>query len=641
MSKSTGTTRLTWRWVVAGVVAFVLVAGGVVAAVIASDDSDPEVAVQDVSADEEPFSPFAAFGSIFGGVTGGIEDTVGSDLATWFLSSIGLGGTDPISGELQALLQAVEQLDKDLQQIEGEIAQLDCDQTKTALNPYISDITNWYGQYQTWVEDGADGSAPPAANVAKWATEVMDPSSGVSDAVQNIQNGAVSGGGANGTIAACLISAGESTNPGITQYLPGTTLGDTAYYANIVQPIVAYYLNLSAMALTVYGEAQHYLGWQAAGSPTGTPQDVIPAMCTNTTPSSSTTTSTSGPSTTTTTTVAPSSTTSSSSPTSSFAPSSVAGGGTEPPSFYCLDPQNYLGSTMEPLVLSLFEEGGAPYDSDLVVLANGTNYILPRSLEDYTTQEGLGPANCPVDSNGAFQQTCGPTVGTYAEPLPASTYTSYTTVGGTWVAAPEAVFKGALAGYNALSSSDATTAGEWLCYGVASSTNPTGDCTGIENASPKVVFFPEATHTNDWGEMICFMDGSIARNQSPQPFCSKDAPNPLMNKSNTKGCANGDDSYIPDHEWTSDLESSQTDNQGFYFARGSINKAGDWCQTPGWAASSGYATFRWPALDTTQLQCTADSDTGQPRSHTNAAGVPSMCGEDFDVFIAQFTGGLG
>jgi hypothetical protein len=468
----------------------------------------------------------------------------------------------------------------------------------------------------------------------------MDPSSGVGDAVQNIQSGAISGGGANGTIAACLIAAGQSTSPDIVANLPGTKLGDTAYYANIVQPIVGYYLNLTAMALTVYGEAQHYLGWQAAGSPTGTPQDVIPAMCTNTTPSSSTTTSTSGPSTTTsttttsTTTAPASSTTSSSSPMSSFAPSSVASGGTEPPSFYCVDPQNYLGSTIEPLVLSLFEEGGGPYDSPLVVMANGTNYILASSIEAYSVAGGEG---CAETANGEFVAgvSCGLTVGTYDAPLAAAAYTDYTTVGGTWVAAPEAVFEGALAGYNALSDSDTTTAGEWLCYQTSASSSPTGDCTGVEFADLKVVWFPESVDTSDWGHAACFMDGSIDRSHAQQPFCSEKGFDPLMNKNNQENC-NGKPRY-PNHEWTEDLAS---DLENFYHARATTNKQ-EWCEAPGWDEASGRQSYRWPALDTTQLQCTADSDSGNPRKHANAAGVPSMCGEDLDVFIAQFTGGVG
>ena len=57
-----------------------------------------------------------------------------------------------------------------------------------------------------------------------------------------------------------------------------------------------------------------------------------------------------------------------------------------------------------------------------------------------------------------------------------------------------------------------------------------------------------------------------------------------------------------------------------------------WQKAPPYDPAHTYPQYRWPALDWTQLTCS----NGKPptdRSNLNPAGVPSLCGQDFETWF--------
>ena len=110
-----------------------------------------------------------------------------------------------------------------------------------------------------------------------------------------------------------------------------------------------------------------------------------------------------------------------------------------------------------------FKTGGAPYSTDDILMANGTDQLMTVSIEAYNTAAG---ANCPDPATAL----CGPTVLYPAEEtLPSLAVGPYGygsgAGNGVWTSASAALFEALLDnGYNNASGSNpAVSAADYLC----------------------------------------------------------------------------------------------------------------------------------------------------------------------------------
>ena len=325
-----------------------------------------------------------------------------------------------------------------------------------------------------------------------------------------------------------------------------------------------------------------------------------------------------------------------------------------------------------------YSANGVPYSTDdssgnlqtgLYIGTSGTNYLFATSLEEYTTAEdAAGKCSSPLTSASPCGLAFGfiPTDTPWSSSLPAYQYETG------WVPATAPMWRSLLSAWVDGSSSNT------LADGLTS--------LGFQNASDKIILTPteytatpslEATFGTHpvFGDGLladCFLDTNQKRSIGIQPWC--------YNGSTTNGLTYGPSTdlisltsqqYVTVNDSNCDAVITNSDlsatndpcfydfstcsqsalyvsNQNWNNNTGSLNKCpnpGEWENgiTPSWLVGSDGTVstggYFWPALDVSSPTCGTNLSYGllQPaltRSSTNFLGVPTMCGEDFDLYFA-------
>jgi len=539
------------------------------------------------------------------GLVGGFTGTAGGDLWGWMISGGHSAGTSAIGSDLQNIESTLDTIATELSEIEAELEQLQCGIDADFIAQYAGPIQSYYQTYADWLTDMQSGALPALADVSEWANCAVGlPTAGQScqdsnilTLMDDINDTATAAAGSSGSIKHCIIA-----NSGAPA---ADTLDDRSYYSDQVQPVTDWYFAINTQAMIVLTEAYHFRAWQAAGSPTsGSADEIISNVC----------------------------------PPGASAPYD---GCIEPITKYGSLGSNTTGEFV-PFVYGQFAAGGAPYSTDVYVMQNGTDYVLATSIESYTDAAGGGCGNGTLSSAAP----CGVTVGTYYEPLESVSYGPYGYGAGgygNWVTAPESLFNSLLdQGFNGGNPNN-VGAGDFLCT-MSLSGGDLSTCTqatsgagnggaGLKGIEPKILFFDQLVTPALLDQpVICFLDGGLWNGSSSQPFCAEDGTgrwNALFE--NTMARCDGNYSAIYD-------QSGVTESQvlpEFYQASICLTELDGQFSSDGWIFVPSYSPsknepveqFRWPALDWTKLTC---SDGSSASDAKNPAGVPTLCGNDFD-----------
>lgn len=583
MTQRTGrTTRYRWAAAVVAVAAVAVAAPGAPAGTAAP--TLPAAATQSTIG-EEPTNPATA---IFASVAEGIGSSTGDTLFGWGLSAIGLNTVDgetfdEIADELVEIEEELVAIDAELEQLDEDIRQQTCDlTTTTSVASAVSHIDELAVQYQNIVTYGGD-----AADIASFVDAVLDTSGDGVDSVaadlSAIEVGLMpEGASGTGVLASCIALIDAPTSG---------TWDDTTYYDQ-VSDLTEYYYGYQAQGVALLSEAYHYeafLQWAAENDASTLDPADAQDICAD-------------------------------SPTGEV-------------ETLCGYAEGYVKEVYGNLQRQ-FAFAGAPYTNDDVLLQNGSGWLFARSIDAFTKASG---ASCTYPLTSAAP--CGPTVGDATLTSFGVTYAGYDG----WLPAASAQLSTMLAGFRALSSSSTETAGAYL------------SSIGFADAADKIVITPtrvEGSVQIDGTPVdvpaVCFMDTQIARNtvtktnsgdtiHATQPFCDgKDGTGTtealVDPDTNSEGSCGW---LVYEPSWTKSLPGA-----AFYVAElegGFLSTCTKWLTNPGWTqtgdAEASMHQFHWPYFAISALTCGTNHD-GSARSATNAAGVPTMCGSDFDQWFA-------
>ena len=577
------------------------------------DNPEPIVAGCDGASD----CLFSALGDLVDGfLKGG-----GHSLWGWMMGGGQSAGTTMIATELGQIEATLTAIDNELNQIETTLEKLACGLDEDFIAQYAAPIQAYYDQYSNWLDDMKAGSLPSQTDISEWANcAVGSPAPGQTCQNDNIltlmitiNDLAAGTGGADGSISDCII-AGEGAIP--AQY----TLDDRPYYTENVLPITNWYLTINTQAIIVLTEAYHYRAWVKAGSPKSTTTDeIISNVCPTT--------------------------------------GTVLAG--------CTAPIIAYNNDFLPFTKLQIRAGGAPYSADSTdieecgaglpnssgwgghcyVMVNGTDYLLAQSLEAYTLASG-NPDNCDLSGLIKTAPGCGITAASANEVIAGKGLDSiafgnygYGDNYGIWTSAPEDVFDG-IFGLNFNGTGLSIWGYEYLCAMniklggdpdtcTQSTSSPGNGGTGLF-ASGGIILHPETTTYDLLGtlESIVFTDPSTKANTVSLPFNSNARiqqtlsetecfPNfVLLTLQITDAFKNGEGADFPWYNaWASEcsMEPWTTPQYTYKYKNyGDIKR------------------YTWPALNWKDLTC---SDGSKAADATNPAGVPTLCGEDFDAWF--------
>ncbi len=547
------------------------------------------------------------------GIVGGLGNKVSGALWGWVFGGGSATDNSGIVDELDTIETTLKNIEGELVQIEKDIEQLNCGLDFGALNQYASGIQTYFQMYQSWVKDMQNnGAMPDPGDLSEWANCVVGlPKSGQSCAVsgnvsvqtmlQGFSNAATSTAGSEGSIGACVKAS--STLP------EENSLDDRLFYSTYVEPITQWYLGVNAQGMAVLAEAWHYRAWQDAGSPTvDDPDDIYEAIC----PAGAKSTN-------------------------------------------CYDPINYYNDVFFENVKSQMLAGGAPYSTDEYLMLNGSgnSYLLARSIEAY--EKALDPDNtagCATSAPGSrdSETPCGKTVGYYDDPFPSVSFGPYGYGGtdakgdsyGNWVSSVAPNFQVMLDqfGFNTLPFSGVTLSRQ-LCT-LSSSDGDTTNClqanggAGLQVGN-KIIQFSDLETSAPWvlahigHPLIRFADGALKNTTSTQPFMNAAYEEIFINY----GESCGPTEYI-NYRSSGTNQSKDPDYYIFsicYDPYKDLTQFLDWTHIPNFDPRNPVRQYRWPALDWTALTC---SDGSSASKAFIAAGMPTMCGADFEAWFETF-----
>jgi hypothetical protein len=575
----------------------------------------------------------SANGCLFSALTGlvnGFTGAAGSQLWGWMLGGGQSAGVANIQSELESIESTLTTIENELGPtgpIVQQLEKLQCAEDSSWINSGPATVINsWYARYSNFLTAMQNGSDIPLGTISTsntdlttlygWANGVIQGNVNVAPtdaltAMIELNNLSTSGTSA-GTIADCIVSNGNAPAQG--------TLDDRPYYTDNVQPIQYYLLNLNAQAMIVLTEAYHVDAYGACLTANGgdtsqcassSTDDVIPNLC----------------------------------------PSGNA-------SSNCVTPiviYGSLGSTASgqflPYTQVQFKTGGAPYSSDDILMANGTDELMTVSIEAYNTASG---ANYPDPATAL----CGPTV-LYPteETLPSVAVGPYGygsgAGNGVWTSASASLFEALLDnGYNnANGGNPAVSAADYLCT-MSATGGDLSTCTqaplsagsksnggmGLKNLAVKGIYFPEQFGWNanqdniNWEGTFCFqcfLDGNLEASTTGQPLCNQNRFDTILPITTVYGEPCGLQFSMSNPPGLSTMGTFEN----FYVAL--------WCQYDStWTTVPDYLvppipnqSFTWPSLDWTALTCSNGKAPNDP-SNLNPAGVPSLCGNDFKIWFS-------
>ncbi len=332
---------------------------------------------QHVHGKEELFN--AAVTSLFESTGQTAANQLESDGVGWVFGAMGLTSQSPdytaqlneIINDLGIIITDINETNAELGEIEHILSNNACNYLQSVISPDITTISTFYSNYQDYVFT-ADSTHDtiPNSDMILWVNEVLNPTTGVPQALQSIWNNLGQPGGTN-VISTCIDTLLIHGPPS------GTFKGDSVYYAGALN-VLYYYYYWQTVGLGLLSEAYHYNAWVAAGMP-----------------------------------------------------GSDSAYGVDSVELICSDKSNFnvqydcnaviqASNNVYNSILAQFQNVGAPYtDEDLLYQKNlnGESVVWVRSLEDYTTQSG---ANCNYPLN--INNLCGPTMGKSGSTFSSITY---------------------------------------------------------------------------------------------------------------------------------------------------------------------------------------------------------------------------
>jgi hypothetical protein len=583
--------------------------GGVAAAFVGSG---PPV----VPGDESQSSLTA---SLLKSVAEGAAGEVGGQLAGWVLGAAGLGSDSTSAGIVAEQLQALQQIESDLNGIWNEIANLNCNALSSDLLQDRDNILTWYETYQGFVETAADGFVPNQADVNAWIADVLSEQTnqGLLNAINDIDTQLMGvPGGSQGAIAGCL-------DPQLIPPPQPGTLNDATHYYDEALRLTRYFYGQQVQGLAMLADAYHlqvqelyqqgvgkYPNWPKIDDPSDAAQ-LCSADYVNT-----------------------------------ITPIDPALSGSIVNE--CLDAFDATNYVYEHLA-GQFERAGAPYQSTNVAAytADGATKLFVKSVHDFTNvahlQDPTNIPDCPLPLTSA--NPCGILKGNYSSANPADTFKT----------SQGPVVYGADLLYGANDPAEENSS-VWQGYDqwrpasydemdnlIAAARKQQGDSTGtigtvLSNAgfdSPfnlLIVSHQSFDYQIPWNINptnttvmkfvdTAFPDGNVGSGDALESLAIQQGPE----------CNFG--SAVFKTEWRDERVGS-IDRNGFYDVR--LDPcSGDqkWEQDPGWHTTA-YQTpqaqqYRWPVISSTSLSCSPG------RSHTNPGGVQTRCGRDFDAWFDE------
>jgi hypothetical protein len=567
----------------------------------------PLSAVDEAGAQEEDSS---AVTTIFTSLMQGVAGQVQSVAVGWALSQIGLAGGS--SGALNDIADELKAIDQDLQAIDATLVQLlnaidnqTCvgTETQSSLTKAVDNITTLFTNYQTqFVQPAQAGDPVIPSQLNAWMTAVLDQANGIAANLTAIHNALYAN--PSNVILECIQSITQSYVSG--QGPQENIVDDRPYYTPIINTL-NYYYGVQVQGATVLVEALHLKACQAAAVADPDLHCDFTTASTSTPPSDA---------------------------------SDICDEPTGTVKTYCdeatevvTDPQTATG--LYERVLAQLIYAGAPYSNDELGLMWGGSIVFARSLEDFTTKaypvgsSGPPPVTCPLPLTSA--DPCGWTVNFYTltSPVDPLTYGGYPTSGtknSIWVFASAPQMLSLLTPYNNESKAGTINSGGTLAQYLQS--------IGIdppEAGHGWIVLFDHIGRNGYTDEQtICFMDTSILRKQSKQPFCDG-----LSGAGGTDALIYAEApnyDYYVDDPFTQSLDSKIP---VFYQAEWHVT-TGHWVIPPSWAIYSdppaatlaASSQFHWPVFDVTGLACSVRS-----QGYKNPGGQYTMCGSDLQAYI--------
>ena len=556
----------------------------------------------------------SAVSSFWTSVAKSAGSDVGGAVAGYALSALGLSAASQEDADLKAIESLLTDIDAELEVLVDEVQALQCltAQDQTTLTASIKSIQGLYDTYSNWVngsptvpcweQSDVEGNLCfGQTGIKSWLDEVIDPENGV-DADLDAINDVMIQAGNTGVIFTCVktITTNYQNSSGPKKIIFDWT-GDTnnpGYYDQ-VQSLTNYYYGIQAQGAALLSEAYHLQACLTLGSSeclftgqtaiaplddmnSGATPDNPGDICANAAPGSQTAED-------------------------------------------CTDAQNSVTKVYTNIKAQLVQ-AGAPYTNSLIGINWGSKIVYPKSLEDFTnkaTVNGKTLSDCSTPLSSA--SPCGFTVGAYNAAFPSKiTYAGYNI----WRRTSGTDLNALLSTYNNKTSGNTGgTLGTWM------------NSVGFTTAQNKIVLTPQ--DGSGWGtNTVCFMDTSIARSSSKQPWCDGhgEGTGALTKVTNSGSCSGA--CYFADYQQAnftgSSIRSDFYPMKVTYYDDYGISY--DWNTKPGWLTeeqgNSKFHHFRWGAFDISSLPtCTVRSKGSSPEDSLNPGGIYSMCGSDLQAWL--------
>jgi hypothetical protein len=532
---------------------------------------------------------FGAAGTLMLGLEEGAAGSAATSGIGWGLSAIGLNNQqtqdfNQIADELGVISDQLTDIENELSILNAEIEDETCAlETSESTTDAIGAIGGWSTTLQGYMDEGATDE-----QIESLVEAILDDTTGVVYQLSVINAALFDEGISEGIISSCLATLATPTSG---------TAGDIDYF-DAVSNLTMYFYTVQVQGLNLQVEALHAQAadaWVEANGTGSLDPNAMPEVC-------------------------------------SEAPN-------ESVVEYCNQAVGWMTDVYEDLQAQ-FAYAGAPYSVygagstttfDAATI-NGSPYVFVMSLEDFTSTQGSS-CSTPLDS----AEPCGPLVGTnLTTAIPQSVAFGSRT---NWTPATPEAWQTLLANWT----DNSETLGTFL-----------EDEWGFQNtADATKVFVTNTTYTAtlDYGsgfptfdlQAVCFGDTSVERSVGHQPFCYNgsndgedygEAKDLFVEHYPAQGCA--------DYDAPSTLSDEDTDN--FYVGTYWNKMTGYTCDYDGWVdgVNSGWVLdvdgasaeqFLWPMFDMSTAVCN-ENDDGTSRSTTNAAGVYTLCGDDFDLWFA-------
>ncbi len=316
----------------------------------------------------------AAMSQFFKAVGEGAEGALGFSINGWILSAMGLAGSSPdyeaqiklIENDLDSIIVLLNDIGNELAEINQTLLILNCSEQQSSLQTEIGRIEDLLDQYNGMLATANSNDTIPRSLMQDWSDQVLarNAYSGQQSVGQLLSTIETNVSAQTGALYSCIVAMPVPAATGTTAY------GVDSNYYNNVEALTNYYYYYQAIALSLLSEAYHYEAWAAAGYPNSDTlsSDSIQAVC--------------------------------------------SANGTS--ATYCNDVRVKTNELYNSL-LAQFSYGGASYTNEHTILQNIQNnpIVWVRSLEDFTSQAGY---NCPNPlknelMTGTIPQPCGPTIG--------------------------------------------------------------------------------------------------------------------------------------------------------------------------------------------------------------------------------------